>query len=146
MLQREIRHGIYRGCLKQVGLEQPTQVFRDDVGLYVDPASRPKITQRRVTQSVIDQRKLQTARLELIHREANAVNRDRPVKNEERLDGRREGENDKHSVAGEVARGNDAYTVHVPLDDMPTETVGRAKRPLEIHARSCFPSSDRRPL
>src|ERR1700687_128252 len=34
----------------------------------------------------------------------------------------------------------------MPLDDMPTQTVRRAKRPFEIHARPNLPSSDRRPL
>src|ERR1700687_6219509 len=143
MLQREIRHGIYRGCLTQVGLEEPAQVFGDYVSLYVDPASNPQIAQRRMTQGVIDQRKLQTSRLQLVHGEANAVNGDRAVQDKERLDCSWERKIDEDCVAREVTRGDDAYTVDVSLHDVPTEPVARANGPLEIHACCRLPLTDR---
>gem|GEM_PF-2445149 len=55
MLQREIGHGTYRGCLAQVGLDQSAKMFGNHIGLHVHPASDFQVTQSGVTQCVIDQ-------------------------------------------------------------------------------------------
>src|SRR5450756_228376 len=117
MLQRKIGLRIQRRPLAKVGLQESPHMFSDYVRLYVHPRSRLQITQRRMTQGVLDQRKLQTARLQLVHGEADPVDGDRPVKHKKRLDRLWHRKVDEQRISAALDRGHDTDTVHVTLHD-----------------------------
>ena len=76
MLQRKIDDRAHARALAQIRFHQSSYVLGDHISLDVNPASRTKFAKRGVTQSVFDERNLQSARLQIVDSEAYAIHGD----------------------------------------------------------------------
>jgi hypothetical protein len=99
-----------------------------------------------VRQGVLDKGNLKTARLEVVDRQADAIQCNRPVKHEQRLE--RAGDRDVHQLRIPVPTdgGDDAHAVDVSLDDVTAQSVVGSQGALEVDAGALLPVADRRAL
>ncbi len=121
-------------------------MFSNDIRLHVYTRSRLQVAQSRMTQGVLDQRKLQTARLELVHRETDAIDGDGSMQREERLNRWRKRDVDQQRIASPLNGCDNTHAINVALYYVSAESVAGPERTLDIDPRSLLSVANRRLL
>ncbi len=123
--------GLRRGAPSRAAeLEPPRYVASEDVDFNVDAIPRSEVAQVRRCERVrhehhLGRRLLAGRAAHDVHREAHPVDRDRPLRRDERRQHRRNTRRQRHRVPSPLARRDPPDPVHVPRDDVTSEPPSR---------------------